>query len=115
MKALGAQKWSMTHAFMANMGGLVVQAGESAPFIATGPMLEMLVKEGVIGVPNMKKEEIDDKSKADFVGKVLTITQAAWLILTTIARARDKLAIAPVEMAACLFVMSSLMKYVLQW
>ncbi|KAF2685035.1 hypothetical protein K458DRAFT_365181, partial [Lentithecium fluviatile CBS 122367] len=115
MRALGAGHWSMMHAFMANMGGLALHAGDSAPFLVTGPMLEVLVKEGVIDIPDIEKEEIEDKSKTDLVGKIFTMVQAAWLIVTTIARKVDGLAIAPIEITACLHVLVSIMTYFLQW
>ena len=93
-------KWTLTHSFFASTGGFAI---DCAPYIVDGPEedkflprgtprrltvtakgMEFLAQRGVI--PDVSREDIEDKSKADALAKTLVLLQAAWMLLQVIGR-----------------------------
>ena len=93
-------KWTLIHSFFASTGGFAI---ECTPYIAkesendnilpkgtpirltvTAKGMEFLAKRGVI--PNVAREDIEDKSKADALAKMLVLLQAAWMLLQVLGR-----------------------------
>lgn len=61
MKLHGEEKdtrWSIRHAFYANMGGFVFHARQSAPFPINGKQLYWLIKQGYVQYPNIPPKEV---------------------------------------------------------
>lgn len=97
----GGDQWTMLHAYYAEMGGFMVQMPDTKAFSITSRHLHFLVSKGYTTLPMIKKEEIEDKSKADAFLKVIALSQAGWLILQVIARAVQGLHISLLEISAC--------------
>jgi hypothetical protein len=55
----------MTHAFFADMGGFLIQAPESPELPLDAEQLYYLVTKKFTEYPNIDKEEVEDKNKAD--------------------------------------------------
>lgn len=101
---LGYPQWTLRHAFFADMGGIILQPKDSTSFPTNGRQLAYLVQKKYVDFPNITDEEIWDKSKADVLSKVLTLTQACWLLLHLLGRAVLRLATSPLELSACAIV-----------
>ncbi|MCJ1360312.1 MAG: hypothetical protein MMC33_010317 [Icmadophila ericetorum] len=100
MRALGHEQWSMTHAFYADSGGFVVKLLDNVSFPVTAKQLCYLIEEGYLKEPpQISKEEIDDKSKADVFAKTIAALQLGWLVLQLTARAIQHLPITPLELS----------------
>lgn len=90
----GKRIWTLTHSYFANMDGLVrLQRGDAAtPITATSITAHALVNCCIGGnhdpLPYLyaSKAEIEDKSKADLLVKILAVWQVLWLIITIITR-----------------------------
>ena len=93
--------WTMVHGFYASIGGLAIHISEELPeedrfaplgsneyWSLTNYGLEMLLKrdEARIKIPNLSKEEINSKSKANGLAKSLVCLQALWFIAQCLTR-----------------------------
>lgn len=98
MRALGGSQWTLTHAFFANSGGLVLKTrGMRQSFPISAKSVHYLPVKKRLELPNMTKEEIWDKSKSDKFAKWVAFIQGAWLVLQCIGRAVQNLAVTPFE------------------
>ena len=93
----------MTHGYLLVMGGftLVIDAASRNPHynVLTDELFEQLLDEGRIDFPTITVNEIDDKSKSDFLAKAIAILQSTWFILQCIARGIQGLSLTELELA----------------
>ncbi|KAL9116693.1 MAG: hypothetical protein Q9187_006782 [Circinaria calcarea] len=110
MRSLGNpdSKWTMVHAFYADMGGFLLCTPDAGSFPITARQLKYLIRRGYLSLPDISKEEIWDKSKADKVAKILAILQTSWLGTQTLARAIQGLPITPLELFTLAVALNSL-------
>lgn len=75
MRALGYDKdrWTLAHAFFADMGGIVLQLRHAEPFPITAKQLAWLVRHGHMDMPEILARDVSDKSKADMCTKVIAV------------------------------------------
>jgi hypothetical protein len=114
----------MTHGFFARMGGFVIDTRPTRPeegeFLHGSPRITVMAA-GVLFLarhgclPDISKEMIADKSKADPIAKSLVCIQAGWLIVQCIARLVSSLPITLLEVATLAHCMSALAMYLLWW
>lgn len=104
------REWGMVHAFYAAMGGFVVDLDEEAPLYPrhTGRRRLTLTPDGVEYIarhhptllPQLKEEEIRDKSKANALAKLLVCMQAGWFIFQCVTRMALSLPITLLEVGS---------------
>ena len=90
-------------------GRFLLEAKDSQPFPLNAKQLHWLVSRGYVDYPNVRGEEVWDKSKQDRLTKTITSFQIGYLILQCIGRASQKLAITALELNALAIVVCSLM------
>ena len=73
MRATGNDAWTMTHGFFAEMGGFVLEDTQFPPFPVTTSQICYLVQNRYIDLPEITREDIEDKGKADEVVKSVCI------------------------------------------
>ncbi|KAI0550588.1 hypothetical protein F4679DRAFT_541912 [Xylaria curta] len=116
------QLWTLTHAYFANMGGLVYSPGshqgELQNSVLTGSKLSLAYSwytdhplRGLI----LRKGDIEDKSKADWLLKCLAVSQVIWLGLTVIVRGINGLPVTQLEIATLAFSISAIATYAANW
>ena len=103
-RKFGHEDWTLRHAFFADMGGITFQPKNSSPFVVNARQLIYLIQNDYVEYPTITAEDIWDKSKADTLGKLLTLLQASWLILQLIGRAALGLATTTLELSAAAIV-----------
>ncbi|KAI1422278.1 hypothetical protein F5Y12DRAFT_799684 [Xylaria sp. FL1777] len=122
MRELGVEDWTMVQvfedvnltlllsrsAFYANSGGFFLEAPDCPAFPINAKSVHYLYSKGLIEFPRITREDIWDRSKADRFAKIVALTQAAWLLAQTIARAVQGLAITPLELFAVAFAVPTL-------
>ena len=99
MKALGHHKWTMVHAFYADMGGFLLVSPDSTPFPISAKQVHYLVSQGFLQLPNITRAEIWDKSKADMFAKSVASFQAAWLVAQVVSRGVQRLPVTLLELS----------------
>ncbi len=107
-------KWTMTHAFYADMGGfkLRIKEGSEFPdklleFPIDAKQVHYLWTEGYIEAPKITREDIRDKNKVDMVLRVFTIFQIVWFVVDMAGRRAQNLAITCGELTTAAFIVCS--------
>ncbi|EPS38613.1 hypothetical protein H072_7577 [Dactylellina haptotyla CBS 200.50] len=117
-------KWTHLHSFYVNMGGFVFDTEESTEeemtFIPYHKRMTLspeatilLAKCGYL--PDIDRDDIKDKSKADGLAKVLVIMQAGWFLVQTLARLAQHLPVSLLEVNTIGHVLCALFVYILWW
>ncbi|KAI1393659.1 uncharacterized protein F4822DRAFT_20274 [Hypoxylon trugodes] len=125
------QVWTITHAYFANMGGLLYPAYRSPEWVAavgSGNYLYYRALSGSIlshrnewdrGHPLhglvLGKRDIEDKSKVDWLLRCLTVLQVAWLVLTVLVRGVEGLPVTQLEIATMAFSILAIATYGANW
>jgi hypothetical protein len=89
------------------------QIPDSPKLAANDLLILVAAKKGLL--PDISKEYIKDKSKADHLAKVLVIAQASWLILQVIMRWASKLPVTALELNTLAHSICALLVYSLWW
>ena len=113
MRANGYERWSLRHAFYANMGGVMLHLRDHDPFPINATQLGHLVSEKIIEYPTLTGKEIWDKSKSDKFAKGLACLQIGWLSLQCVGRVIQHLPISLLEIATAGFAIPSLATFLL--
>jgi hypothetical protein len=116
-------KWTSTHSYYANMGGLRLgnSSGEVVssyhPTIAlTTRQFGFLRKTDVIKEsPRLSEGEILDKSKTDIFAKGIAVVQISELTLSLVLRAARHLAISQLEIITVAFAVCAVVTYCFSW
>lgn len=119
------QEWTLVHSYYAQMGGLLYrEPGEPDGLVFTASHLTSRhtwdwENGGTDEHPLMRlvlgKEDIEDKSKADWLSKGLAILQGLWFIFNVIARHVAGLSITPIEIATVAFSIMAVLIYLANW
>jgi hypothetical protein len=111
--SLGHDKWSMTHAFLADMGGFVLHAENEMPFPLDAEQVLYLIKEGFVNVSDVvvDKSVIEDKNKGVKMARFLTLFQILWFSINSIGRVIQHLAITTLELTTLGFIICTLGTY----
>ena len=96
-RARGAE-WTMVHACYADSGGFVLKAKDYPAFPVSAKQLHYLVSKQYLPIPRITREEIWDKSKADFFANLIAFLQVAWFLVQLAARGIQKLPVTLLEL-----------------
>ncbi|KAI1264465.1 hypothetical protein F5Y18DRAFT_390565 [Xylariaceae sp. FL1019] len=108
-KKAGYNDWTMRMAFFADMGGFVLRPKNGESFPLNAKQLHWMVVNQHIAMPDIRNEEIWDKSKQDRLARAITSFQIGYLIIQCIGRAANHFAITLLELNALAIVVCSLM------
>lgn len=117
LQSQGFAHWTDVHSFYAESGGFYLHVPEEPgyppcpPFPLNSRAIAYLVERGYIEMPSITLKDIDDKSKADKFAKIFAVVQSSYLILESIARRVQSLAITPLELTTLAFVPCTLATY----
>jgi hypothetical protein len=118
------QFWTPTHAYFANMGGLIYSnnfsyRGKLQFYVVPGTQLSYRYVWNGRNHPlhglTLTKEDIEDKSKADWLLKGFTISQITWLVLTVLVRGTKDLPLTQLEIATLAFSIFAIVTYAANW
>ncbi|KAN0102644.1 hypothetical protein V8E51_010957 [Hyaloscypha variabilis] len=117
--------WTLSHAFLANMGGFAVRWWvPKQDAFRNRPMLMHLVSEEIFNLrsngclarlPYLTPEELEDHNKSDSLIRVIAIIQIVWSVIQILARAARHLAISQLEIAVLAFAACAVVMYGLNW
>ena len=109
----GFTSWSLSHAFLADMGGFSLKAPDFVEFPLNAQQVHYLVTHGYIdySVVALPKSVLDDKNKEDGVVRFLTICQIIWFSVGCLGRVIQQLAITTMELSALAFIFCTLGTY----
>ena len=97
--------WTITHGFFLDMGGFTLHDEQGTALRILGPdELGELFRKGKIAWPSITEEEIQDRSKGDYLSKGIVLIQTTWFIVHCIARGMYGLEITELEVVTLAFV-----------
>jgi len=99
----GRPGWTKTHAFFLIMGGFTLYKRGKPLRVLEWRDLQVLAGAGRIAWPDIAEEEINDRSKGDYLSKGIVVLQTTWFIVQFIARAASKLTITELEVVTLAF------------
>jgi hypothetical protein len=111
-------KWTLTHAYFANMGGFVFsprvdELELSNPGPLTGQYLARLITD--FDFPNITEGDIKDKSKTDGLAKAFSVFQISHLVLSLIVRRSQGLPSSQLEILTLAFAICGVVTYAIYW
>ena len=115
------QKWSLTHSFYAEMGGFCLvnedRAIQQREYVyVDADSIRLLVQRRHLRANDLiRKEEIEDKGKADLFVKMVALVQTLWLVLQCIARFVQHLPITTLEISALAYIPCTIFLVILWW
>ena len=74
-----------------------------------------LVRRGVIGQPPVSSDELQSRSKSDWIVKLIAILQILYFASQTIFRAIQHIQVTPLEILVVAFIFCSLLSYTFNW
>ncbi|KAI0097198.1 hypothetical protein GGR51DRAFT_484510 [Nemania sp. FL0031] len=83
-------KWSLTHCYIANMGGFYIDANGTCHSLTSRDLVENWER---VNIPRLSEDDLKDKSKTDYFTKALAVIQITQLLLLIISREVEHLAI----------------------
>lgn len=97
------------------MGGFTYYNEKGELEILTATKMDELFKGGKIEWPTVTAKQIRDRSKADFLSKLIVIVQTGWFCLQLIVRLSTHLVVTELEISTLAFAILNVIVYVLWW
>ncbi|KIJ52505.1 hypothetical protein M422DRAFT_223053 [Sphaerobolus stellatus SS14] len=107
--------WTMTHGFFLEMGGFVLYENGKPSSVLSRKDFKLLVTGGFIDFPQATADEIEDKSKGDWLSKALVVLQTSWFIVQCIARLASGLFVTELELFTLAFASLNGLIYFFWW
>ena len=97
------------------MGGYAVQIDPTTRTMYPPDVIVRLMQEEVIETPILEEQDIDDRSKADWLTKTIALVQITWFLTQLLARAIQKLPVSTLELYTLSIVICSIFTYAYNW
>ncbi|KAF8809929.1 hypothetical protein BYT27DRAFT_6509255 [Phlegmacium glaucopus] len=110
-----AYGWTKTHGFFIQMGGFMLYDGDQQLGILSADKLQNLLDSNAIDFPTITEEEIQDRSKGDFIAKGLVVLQTSWFITQCFARLAQHLVVTEIEIVTMAFAVLNGILYFFWW
>ena len=110
-------KWTLKHAFFADMGGFILQTSDDVSFFLDTKQILWLLKHHVISTTQFEtsflldSKTINDRNKSDLSVRVIAISQALWFCVNVAARGIQGLAVTTLEINTIGIVVDSILVY----
>ncbi|CAA7268589.1 unnamed protein product [Cyclocybe aegerita] len=112
-KAHKGRGWTRVHGFFVSMGGFVLTKGNRVPLDAD--QIVKLEARGLIKWPDISKEEIQDRSKGDFLAKSVALVQTTWFVVQCIARFQQRMTVTELELVTVAYAGLNVALYLTWW
>lgn len=115
--------WTLSHSIYANMGGLtyITQSitMDSICSLLASTLAHSIEADYTAGqdwrVLDLSEDDIQDKSKADWLLKTIVCFQITWLVLTALSRAITNLPVTQLEIATVAFAVLAVATFMANW
>jgi hypothetical protein len=117
----GSKRWTFEQAFYAVMGGFAIEneyadqqnVKHNIRRLVTAEGVFLLTKLGL--VPDLRREDIEERSKADIFAKLFVLSQITWFGLQVIGRLASKITVTPLEIHTVIHVGCTILIYLIWW
>lgn len=106
--------WSLTQCFFCCMGGFAIEHDSRNIRVSASQILEFFEKD-LITWPEPLDSQINDRTKADWIMKMLALTQVLWFVTQLIGRAAQHLPITTLELFTAGIIICGILMYAAWW
>lgn len=107
--------WKRIHGYFVQMGGFVLYQGKTALYPLSIAEMETLERAGKMEWPETTSEDIEDRSKGDYLAKGVVILQSLWFVTQCIARAVNHIMLTELELSTAGFAVLNGVMYFYWW
>ena len=111
----GGPEWTMTHAHFALARGFRIPYSIEESTECSAEQIIDYVKQGEILRPPLSEDELQSRSKSDWLVKLIAILQALWFALQTLFRGIQHGRVTPLEIMVVAFICCSIVTYGFWW
>ncbi|KAL9091942.1 MAG: hypothetical protein Q9165_004694 [Trypethelium subeluteriae] len=110
-------KWTLKHAFFADMGGFMLQTSDDVRFFLNAKHIIWLLEHRAISTAQFEEKilldpkTIDDRNKSDIFTRIFAVSQALWFCINIIARGAQGLAVTTLEITTIGIIVVSIVVY----
>ena len=110
-------RWTMKHAFYADMGGFALRTRDGVVFFLDSKQIAWLLEHGCISATQFEQtflldpKSIDDRNKSDTFVRILAIGQTLWFTINCIARGVQGLGLTTLEITTIGIIVDSVLVY----
>src|SRR6266545_4136168 len=125
MAISASSKWTMAHGHMLGMGGITTVDPTFEKNDSKDPNGQVLTLDrykelttnnnATFEFPKITEADVGDKSKGDFLSKLIAIVQTTWFILQCIARAEQHLDLTELELVTLALASLNAITYAFWW
>jgi hypothetical protein len=111
-------RWTLTHGFLAGMGGIRVYDGDDGPkkFRPGSKFFEDIKMRPIIQqIGLISSKDVQDKSKGDAMSKFFVLIQTTWFIVQCLARWAIHLPVTELEVVTLAYAVQNIFIYTLWW
>lgn len=98
-----SKPWTTAHGFFTQMGGFVLYKNHFPLQVLTYDRLASLLQDKKILQPTVTERELRDRSKGDWVSKIIAVLQTLWFVVQCLARWGDGLSVSTLEVLTLAF------------
>src|SRR6201996_2815039 len=110
------EQWTLTHSFYAYAGGFLIQTSSGEALPAFPHELIMLgVNMKTIALPTITRQEIEERSKSDWLGKAFACSQLLCFAVNIVTRAIQHITVTPLEVTTAAYISCALLTYAFWW
>lgn len=109
--------WTMMHAYYYNMKGFICRPnhGKGRFRVLKMKHLHRIVDADLLHILTKTSEELKGLGKTDHLAKAISLIQAFWFVMNTIARMASHLPTSPLEISTVAYVACTFFSYLLWW
>src|SRR6266542_677188 len=122
----GSRKWTMAHGHLLGMGGITTVDPAFEDDDSEDPDGQVLsfeqykqltasTEDTRFKLPKIPASDIKDRSKGDFLSKLIAILQTTWFIFQCIARGQQRLALTELELVTLALASLNAITYIFWW
>lgn len=116
LQQFGGPQWTMVHAqFLMGEGFKVIEQDSTSDPEYDPVKFRQLVRWGVVDSPPVSSDELQSRSKSDWLVKVIAILQILYFASQTVFRALQHIQVTPLEILVVSFIFCSLLSYTFNW
>lgn len=109
-------EWTLRQAFCMNAGGLALQTQDEWIYtVKQASDISFLIQASILSSSDLRKRDIEDRSKADSFAKAFTLVQVTWFLCSVITRWAYHLPVSPIELATVAYVANGVATYASWW
>ena len=118
IRRLTSMRWTLTHQFFLDMGGICLKSSEGRHLqVGTSEVLQIVkaYPDLVTELEQLTEDQIKDLAKSDTLSKLIACGQAFWLVTQVVSRPFQHQAVTLLEVSTCAYVLCALLSYATWW